>query len=123
MDKQRASFEAWASTQQGYGTADNPVNDSLGATRNAWKVWQAALASSEVQAMRLDLEQYVSIASELATENEALRRDAERYRWLREQHEKPVGWLTICEAGTWDLKPWSGDDPDTTIDAAMEKQK
>ena len=68
----------------------------------AWEAWQAALASQQVQ---------------------ALRRDAERYRWLRGQHEKPVGGLTICEVGTWDLKPWSGDDPDAAIDAAMEKQK
>lgn len=53
---------------------------------------------------------------------QALRKNAERYRWLREQCEKPLGGLTICEVGLFDLKPWSGDDPDRYIDAAMEQQ-
>jgi len=53
---------------------------------------------------------------------QAWKKDAERYRWLREQCEKPLGGLTICEVGLFDLKPWSGDDPDHFIDAAMEKQ-
>lgn len=60
-ENQRAAFEAWASTQQDYGTADNPVNDCLGATRNAWKVWQAALESPEVQALRNALEMIAGI--------------------------------------------------------------
>ena len=46
------------------------------------------------------------------------REDAERYRWLREQCQKPVGGLTIATAGTWELGPWSGDDPDEAIDRA-----
>lgn len=101
IDQQRAAFEAWAEVgAELHKMLGGEYSSST--TRFAWEAWQAALASPEVQ---------------------ALRKDAERYRWLREQHEKPVGWLTICEAGTWDLKPWSGDDPDTTIDAAMEEQK
>ena len=49
-------------------------------------------------------------------------RDAARYRWLRKQHEKHLG-LTICKVGMFDLTPWSGDDPDAAIDAAMAKEQ
>lgn len=54
---------------------------------------------------------------------QALRKDAERYRWLRGQCETLLGGLTICEVGLFELKPWSGVDPDRNIDAAMEQQK
>ena len=57
-----------------------------------------------------------------STEIQALRKDAERYRWLRGQCEKLIGGLTICEVGLFELKPWSGVDPDRNIDAAMEQQ-
>lgn len=50
-----------------------------------------------------------------AAEIEALRRDAERYRWLRDQIV--MGPLTIATADSWELRPWSGDDPDAVIDA------
>ena len=78
-DNQQVAFEAWYATHDPR-TPQSPFDREL-----ACKAWQAALASLEVQAMRLDLEQYVSIASELATENEALRKDAERLNWLAEQ--------------------------------------
>ena len=55
-------------------------------------------------------------------EVQSLRKDAERYRWLRGQCEKLLGGLTICEVGLFELKPWSGVDPDRNIDAAMEQQ-
>ena len=45
--------------------------------------------------------------------------DAARYRWLREQCGMS-GSLTIAEVGSWELIPWSGDDIDAAIDAAME---
>lgn len=48
---------------------------------------------------------------------EALRRDAARYRWLRNEIVK--GPLTIATADSWELHPWSGDCPDAAIDAAM----
>lgn len=44
-------------------------------------------------------------------------RDARRYQWLRDQCQ--IGTLTIAEVGALELKPWSGDDPDTAIDRAM----
>lgn len=54
----------------------------------------------------------------LKAECEQLRKDAERYRWLREQCGNS-GLLTIAKVGAFELKTWSGDDPDTAIDAAM----
>lgn len=55
----------------------------------------------------------------LLSERAELKRDAERYRWLREQCEMTEGGLTICKVGYCDLTGWSGDDPDAAIDAAM----
>lgn len=55
-----------------------------------------------------------------AAEIEALR-DAERYRWLREQIQS--GPLVIAKCSAWDIESWSGDDPDTHIDAAIAQQE
>lgn len=49
-------------------------------------------------------------------------KDAARYQWLRSECEKHDG-LTIAKAGVFDLEPWSGDDPDREIDAAMALPK
>lgn len=51
----------------------------------------------------------------LASANEL---DARRYAWLREACIS--GPLTIAESDSWALQPWSGDDPDRKIDAAMK---
>jgi hypothetical protein len=37
-------FETWAANRPGYGTAGSSPDWSLGAVREAWKVWQAARA-------------------------------------------------------------------------------
>ena len=50
-------------------------------------------------------------------------RDAERYRWLRDKCQRHGGGLTIAKTTEWDLSPWSGDDPDREIDAAIEREK
>lgn len=55
----------------------------------------------------------------LIQERDALKADAERYRWLREQCQ-PCNNLTIATASSFGLEPWSGDDPDSEIDAAMK---
>jgi hypothetical protein len=72
----------------------------------------------------LDYGDFLGYCDEAADEIECLRaelaearRDAERYRWLREQCG-PDGNLTIAEAGGWSLRPWGGDDPDAAVDAA-----
>lgn len=79
----------------------------------------AARASEQNLRFARAIEQAVLQSSEV----QALRKDAERYRWLRGQCEKLLGGLTICEVGLFELKPWSGVDPDRNIDAAMEQQK
>lgn len=66
-DQQRAAFDVWASKQGRYGTADCPVDYSRGVTRDAEKVWQAALASPEVQALHKDAERYRKLR-EMATQ-------------------------------------------------------
>lgn len=68
----------------------------------------------------------LAMAAELRTlraENAELRKDAGRYRWLRDECQKHEGGLTICSVGYCDLSGWSGDDPDTAIDTAMEQSK
>ena len=58
---------------------------------------------------------------DLKKENERLRPDAERYRWLRERCESNTGLqLVIAKVGEWNLESWSWDNPDAVIDAARE---
>lgn len=64
---------------------------------------------------------YLRNQQEQVTNDEELRRDAERYRWLRDQIK--LGPLVIAKCGSWDLESWSGDDPDTRIDAAIAAEK
>ena len=55
-------------------------------------------------------------------EDADMRKDAERYRWLRQQIEH--GPLLIATVGGWDgLESWSGDTPDSAIDAAMDAER
>lgn len=79
-------------------------------------------ATQDVTAYDITIARAIQQAVLQSPEIQALRKDADRYRWLRTQCEKPIGGLTICEVGMFDLKPWSGDDPDHYIDAAMETQ-
>ncbi len=55
----------------------------------------------------------------LTAEIEALRKDAERYRWLRNKIENEN--FVIAQDDNWSLISWSGDDPDRYIDAAMRE--
>lgn len=82
------------------------------------KVKHAALCSSgsgkpycdcgaEVSALRAELAEW--------------RKDAERYRWLRDKCRD--GSLTIARADDWSLHPWSGDDIDKEIDAARKGEE
>lgn len=57
----------------------------------------------------------VQLAVELGAECEALRADAERYRWLRDESD----W-EISEAGA-SMQDWEPDEMDAAIDAAMAK--
>jgi hypothetical protein len=61
------------------------------------------------------------LAAVAATEADQQTLDAQRYRWLRGECERHGG-LTIASAGAFGLEPWSGDDPDRAIDAAMSQE-
>ena len=56
---------------------------------------------------------------QLKADVEALRKDAGRYRWLREECKSQESKITIAEMYRFNLVGWSGDDPDGVIDAAM----
>src|SRR5574343_1773034 len=48
---------------------------------------------------------------------EALKKDAERYRWLREKIENDD--FVVARVSDWGFTSWSGDDPDRYIDEAL----
>lgn len=100
-----------------------PVLSAVTAERGALKhaldvkeeFYQDALHSHIVLARQVN---------QLRAELEALRKDAERYRWLRKMHESRYGLtLTIARVGMMELTGWSGDDPDSVIDAAMSAKE
>lgn len=68
-----------------------------------------------------ELEQYIGVPSiaALLAERAELKRDAERYRWLRDRIENK-GDMVIAKVSEWSIESWSGDDPDAAIDAAMQ---
>ena len=54
----------------------------------------------------------------LTAELAECRKDAERYRWLRDQCR--YGNLTIALCTSFELQPWGGDDTDKAIDTARK---
>ena len=70
-----------------------------------------------------ELEQYSGVPSiaALLAERAELKRDAERYRWLRDRIENK-GDMVIAKCSEWSIESWSGDDPDAAIDAAMQSE-
>lgn len=67
-DRQRADFEAWAK-QNNLLTHRTLCNVDLyerGFTQDAWETWQAALASPEVQALRKQNKQLLSLVEEMS---------------------------------------------------------
>ena len=72
-----------------------------------------------LDALTLQRDNYKTVAEGMRRENEALRKDASRYRWLRDQIK--YGGLLIAESAGWELVSWSGDDPDREIDAALSR--
>lgn len=59
----------------------------------------------------------------LAAENDALRKDAERYRWLR---DAPIGdddqeWISVALFDIGGVSGIDGKELDTAIDAAMKE--
>lgn len=78
--------------------------------------WVANLKSVRIGRMESVIEDVLAAAPAVQAG-----RDAARYRWLRDQIV--MGPLTIATADSWELRPWSGDDPDAAIDAAMAEQE
>ena len=73
--------------------------------------------SSDVKYVRADtLEAQSATIAEQAREIEALRADAERYRWLRDEDDDPV--CSLRQLFTMTGKP---KDVDAAVDAAMRK--
>jgi len=58
----------------------------------------------------------------MKAEREKLRKDAERYRWLRDKCDRWDGGLVVAKVTEFSLSSWSGDDLNAAIDAAMEKE-
>ena len=112
-DQERAAFEAWARRARGFSDrylAQQPDGYENEVVEGSWVGWQAcaALAAAPVQAVP-------------EAELDALRKDAERYRWLRDNGTSEWG---ICVWGD-DEQEWAqdmraADVVDRAIDAAME---
>ena len=82
------------------------------------------IEKADVKYIRADLaakaeEQVATLTAKLGEAE----KDAGRYRWLRDKHQYGADpSLTIAEVGSLDLFGWSGDDPDSAIDAAIAKE-
>ena len=101
-DELRAKFEAWASEYQ--WSRDRQM--SCEEDDSSSSAWQAAHASRDAEV-------------------EALRKDAERYRWLRNSDRIPDGdyldtHLVVTDASGEDVL-WNNS-LDVTIDAAMQAE-
>lgn len=92
------------------------MSDGMGCKCAAWSANECSCPDVDWRSAR---------EVELEAENKALRKDAERYRWLRNQNELLenntfyVGIDNSEEPG--DIN-WVGVDLDSAIDAAMEKE-
>jgi hypothetical protein len=58
----------------------------------------------------------------LKAQLDVTQKDAERYRWFRENCCKGEN-LVIAQSDGFSLSSWSGDDPDRYIDAAIQEQQ
>ena len=69
-------------------------------------------------------DEHLAIAFEanrqLRAENEALRKDAERYRWVRSAARTDTGEPWIARSFLSGISAWTGEYADEAIDAAMQ---
>lgn len=106
-DQERAAFEAWARRARGFSDRylaqqpDGYENEVVEASWVGWQAGRAALAAAPVQAVP-------------EAELEALRKDAERYRWLRDGQNWPAVF-----GGHDEPEPLRGAHLDAAIDAEL----
>lgn len=111
-----AEFRAGGFWDAGYQpglTAAKAQIARLEAERDEWHD-RATEAQAERDAARDELAEARATVARMRAEG----LDARRYQWLRSECQKDDG-LTIAKVGPWGLEPWSGDDPDSAIDAAL----
>ena len=64
-----------------------------------------------------------NLAENIAIERDAYKRDAERYRWLRDARPYGVQYGSLVETWIWHRPTSSGKGIDAAIDEAMKKSK
>jgi len=109
------------SDSYGVHGSDFEVCSCCGAENGAGVLRHPFIHADDCHVDRLERELQKMISAYNDPTDEAMRKDAERYRWLREHHKygsKPE--LTISEIRHRSLDPWSGDNPDRAIDAALD---
>ncbi len=128
------SSEPKAAAWRIFNDADACVTlDQLEAEQDKLAGWQVeplydeqALSAlrAEVEALRSDMEAYMATANAEANEAEPLRKDAERYRWLRNEawrHPVTAPAVAVFDAdGQLVELDCEGFELDEAIDAAME---
>ena len=81
------------------------------------RLWQEVEAlKAEVAGLRTGYEAYEQVNAELKAENEALRKDAARYEWLRQVRS---GYIEVVEWIGPHATGMTGEDLDALLDAAM----
>jgi hypothetical protein len=68
-------------------------------------------------------EGFEALADELEQENAALRKDADRYRWLRQNNPIYGGSPFIARNFGKSFSQWTNEMADAAIDEAMEKKE
>lgn len=120
---EQALFEAWA-LARGLSAADNHGQYRSYLTYLAAAAWSACLAAKREVWQPIETAPKNADIQPTPTEIEVLRKDAERYRWLRDvgQDTAEVFFATDKNAsgwGAWD----SHEDKDAAIDAAIRAEK
>lgn len=103
------------------------VHPEFADNAKAASAYDEALGPEAVLALISDRDQLFGITEQLKAENELLRKDADRYRWLKSQAElQSYGGSDYCLPiiHAWDYKPGPElneqfENLDTAIDAAM----
>lgn len=116
-EEQREAFERWIGEEGEYPERlrlDHKGDYASYSTYTQWQIWQAAHAArdAEVENLRDKLRISAEHLDDVLAEVEALKRDAERYQWIREKRSGEE--LTL-------VMNYEFRDLDEAIDAAMQE--